>query len=232
LIPPLRGANIKENCKKGKGKCKKSDFYKMFTGIIETTGKINSIETAGSNLIFWIESSISTELAVDQSLSHSGVCLTVEETKGSSHRVSAINETLLKTNLQYYKSGDIVNLERCIRLNGRLDGHIVQGHVDTVGTCLEKQEHSGSWLFRFQFDEQFAPLIIEKGSICINGISLTAFDVTNNELTVAIIPYTFNHTNIHTIEQGSPVNIEFDLIGKYIQRWEQIQKTASYKSFK
>lgn len=202
----------------------------MFTGIIETTGKIVSIEPTGSNLTYWVESSISKELTVDQSLSHSGVCLTVEETNRNLHRVSAVEETLMKTNLRNQSIGNILNLERCLRLTDRLDGHIVQGHIDTVGTCLEKRDHSGSWLFRFGFDKQFAPLIIEKGSICINGISLTAFNVTHNELTVAIIPYTFHHTNIKTVEEGNLVNIEFDLIGKYIQRWEQIQEMTVNKA--
>jgi riboflavin synthase len=199
----------------------------MFTGIIETTGKITGIENFGSNLIFWVESSISSELNIDQSVSHSGVCLTIEEIRNNCHRVSAIQETLKKTNLGIYQVGDIINLERCIRINGRLDGHIVQGHVDTVATCIEKKEHSGSWEFRFRFDNQYAPLIIEKGSICINGISLTAFNVGRNELTVAIIPYTFHHTNINSISEGTLVNVEFDMIGKYVQRWEQIKPTGS-----
>jgi riboflavin synthase len=199
----------------------------MFTGIIETTGKVSGIEDFGSNLIFWVESPISSELNIDQSVSHSGVCLTIEEIKSNCHRVSAIQETLKKTNLGSLKVGNIINLERCIRLNGRLDGHIVQGHVDTVATCIEKKEHSGSWEFRFRFDGQYAPLIIEKGSVCINGISLTAFDVARNELTVAIIPYTFHHTNINTIIEGATVNIEFDMIGKYVQRWEQIKMAGS-----
>lgn len=194
----------------------------MFTGIIESMGKVASIEAMGSNLIFWVESSISSELKVDQSLAHSGVCLTIEEVKGNLHRASAVRETLKKTSLGYLKTSDVVNLERCIRLNERLDGHIVQGHVDTVGTCIEKKEDSGSWQFRFRFDEQFAPFVIEKGSICINGISLTAFDVTENELTVAIIPYTFNHTNINSVQTGGLVNIEFDMIGKYVQRRIQL----------
>lgn len=190
----------------------------MFTGIIETTGTIKEITSNGTNKTFWVRSSLSSQLKIDQSVSHSGVCLTVEEVNGNTHRVSAIAETLAKTNLSSWQPGSIVNIERCLQLNGRLDGHFVQGHVDTTGHCLRKTDKNGSWEFEISFPENFASLIIEKGSICVNGISLTAFNVTNNSFTVAIIPYTYEHTDIYTVEQGTPVNLEFDLIGKYILR--------------
>jgi riboflavin synthase len=190
----------------------------MFTGIIETTGEITDSFSKGTNTTFWISSPVSDELKVDQSVSHNGVCLTVEEVVQGRHRVTAIAETLQKTNLGQWKPGHLVNMERCLPLNGRLDGHLVQGHVDATGTCLQKKPVDGSYEFRFGFPDQFASLVIEKGSICLNGISLTVFNVGRNEFTVAIIPYTFEHTNIKSIEPGSVVNLEFDLIGKYINR--------------
>ena len=190
----------------------------MFTGIIETTGTIASITNNGSNKTFWINSNISNELKVDQSLAHNGVCLTIEEIKNNQHRVTAIEETLLKTNMGLLQTGDIINLERCLQMNGRLDGHIVQGHVDTTAVCTEVKTLDGSWQFSFEFDKQFAHLLIEKGSITINGTSLTCFNVTTNSFSVAIIPYTFEHTNIKQVIVGSLVNIEFDMIGKYVSR--------------
>jgi riboflavin synthase len=190
----------------------------MFTGIIETTGIIKEVIGKGSNRTFWIESSLSLEFKVDQSVCHSGVCLTVEEIKGSQHRVTAIDETLQKTNIRQWAVGTLVNIERCLPLNGRLDGHFVQGHTDTTGACINKIEKDGSWEFQVQFPEKFADLIIEKGSICVNGISLTAFNVSNNSFSVAVIPYTFEHTNIMQTEIGDTVNLEFDLLGKYINR--------------
>jgi riboflavin synthase len=190
----------------------------MFTGIIETPGVVTDLIINGSNRTFWIESSLSAEFKVDQSVSHSGVCLTVEEIKGSQHRVTAIDETLQKTNLKNWNTGTFVNIERCLPLNGRLDGHFVQGHVDTTGICLKRKEKEGSWEFEFGFPGKFAELIIEKGSICLNGISLTAFNVKKKSFTVAIIPYTFEHTNIKSIHQGDTVNLEFDLLGKYLLR--------------
>ena len=190
----------------------------MFTGIIETTGTIASITNNGSNKTFWINSNISNELKVDQSLAHNGVCLTIEEIKNNQHRVTAIEETLLKTNMGLLQTGDIINLERCLQMNGRLDGHIVQGHVDTTAVCTEVKTLDGSWQFSFEFDKQFAHLLIEKGSITINGTSLTCFNVTTNSFSVAIIPYTFEHTNIKQVIVGSHVNIEFDMIGKYVSR--------------
>ncbi|MDB5246094.1 MAG: riboflavin synthase [Segetibacter sp.] len=190
----------------------------MFTGIIEAFGIIHSIEKQGTNATFWISSPISNELKVDQSVAHNGVCLTVEEVKEGRHRVTAIEETLKKTNLFAWHEGVLVNLERCMTMNGRIDGHIVQGHVDTTAKCIEKKDLDGSWEFRFQFAEEFAALVIEKGSISLNGISLTIFNVTNHSFAVAIIPYTYMHTNIQQIREGSTINLEFDMIGKYVNR--------------
>jgi riboflavin synthase len=190
----------------------------MFTGIIETTGIVKEVISNGSNRTFWVESPIWSQLKVDQSVSHSGVCLTVEEIKGSRHRITAIDETLKKTNIGDWKEGTSVNLEQCVQLNDRLDGHIVQGHADTIGTCIKRKEKKGSWEFEFKFSKKFAELVIEKGSICVNGISLTAFDVKEKSFCVAIIPYTFEHTNINKILEGDTVNLEFDMIGKYLLR--------------
>jgi riboflavin synthase len=190
----------------------------MFTGIIEDIGSVVKISTKNKNKTFWIESSISKELKIDQSLSHSGVCLTVEDVKNDTHKVTAIDETLKKTNLDNWKMGDLINLERCLQMNGRLDGHIVQGHVDATGICKSRKETGGSWEFSFEFPKQFSHLVIEKGSICLNGISLTAFNVKKKSFSVAIIPYTFEHTNIKNIFPKSKVNLEFDMIGKYVTR--------------
>jgi riboflavin synthase len=190
----------------------------MFTGIIEATGIVKEIIMNGSNRSFWIESPLSPEFKVNQSISHSGVCLTVEEIKSPLHRVTAIDETLKKTNLENWMPGSLVNIERCLAINGRLDGHFVQGHVDTTGKCQERKEKDGSWELVIKFPEKFAELIIEKGSVCLNGISLTAFNVKKNRFTVSIIPYTFEHTNIQQITKGDLVNLEFDVLGKYITR--------------
>jgi riboflavin synthase len=190
----------------------------MFTGIIEQTGTVIKSVQNGTNTTFWISTSIGNELRIDQSVSHNGVCLTVEAVAGTTYQVTAIAETLAKTNVGLWQSGTIVNLERSMLMNGRLDGHIVQGHVDATATCIQVTEKNGSWEYQFSFDEAFAGLVIEKGSIAINGISLTLFNVTNNSFTVAIIPYTYNHTNINTVTKGSIVNIEFDILGKYVQR--------------
>ena len=191
---------------------------RMFTGIIETVGKVISIEQKATNNIYWIESSLSSKLKPDQSVSHSGVCLTVEEISGNMHRVTAILETLEKTNLGSWKEDRLINIERCLHINGRLDGHLVQGHVDTTALCLSVDEEGGSWQYRFQFDQNFAALVIEKGSVCLNGISLTVFDVSRDAFSVAIIPYTYEHTNIQQVNAGDRVNIEFDMLGKYIVR--------------
>ena len=190
----------------------------MFTGIVESTGIIKAVISNGSNRTFWVESSISMQFKTDQSVSHSGVCLTVEEVKGNSHRATAINETLQKTNLTDWKEGTLINLEQCLQLKDRLDGHLVQGHVDATGLCIKRKEKKGSWEFEFRFPKKFAGLIIEKGSICVNGISLTCFDVKRKSFRVAIIPYTFEHTNMKQLQEGDLVNIEFDIIGKYLLR--------------
>jgi riboflavin synthase len=194
----------------------------MFTGIVETIGNVEAIESNQNNLSFWIASPVSNELRVDQSVSHNGVCLTVEEISNNKHRVTAIEETLEKTNLRHWKIGDEINIERCMQLNARVDGHLVQGHVDATAFCIDVDEKSGSWEYRFQFPAEFAHLLIEKGSVCVNGISLTAFDIKLNSFKVAIIPYTHQHTNMHDIKKGSVVNIEFDLLGKYLARFREV----------
>ena len=190
----------------------------MFTGIIETTAIIKEVISNGSNKSFWIESSLSSELKVDQSLSHNGACLTVEEVKNNKYKVTAIKETLNKTNIGDWKEGTIINLERCLTVNSRLDGHWVQGHVDTTAICKKRKVKAGSWIFKFELSKKFSSLIIEKGSLSINGISLTVFDVKKKSFKVAIIPFTYIHTNIQYVNKGDNVNIEFDLIGKYIVR--------------
>lgn len=190
----------------------------MFTGIIEHTGTVKEVLDGGGNRSFWIASPLAHELKVDQSLSHNGVCLTVEEISNGLHRVTAITETLLKTNLGKWKTGDTINLERCMPLNGRLDGHIVQGHVDGLAECIGMIEREGSREYRFSFPDEFRTLVIEKGSITLNGISLTLFNVGSNSFTVAIIPYTYEHTNMSTLQKGEKVNVEFDVIGKYVSR--------------
>lgn len=194
----------------------------MFTGIIEATGTIATIETSGTNKTFWISSPISQELKIDQSVSHNGVCLTVEEVKDGAHRVTAIAETLEKTNLGKWNQSDSINIERCLMINGRLDGHMVQGHVDTTATCIKLTELNGSWEYSFHFSTQFAELLVEKGSIAINGISLTVFNVGKDHFSVAIIPYTYEHTNMQAVKEGTTVNLEFDIIGKYVLRNAQL----------
>ena len=190
----------------------------MFTGIIESLGKIDSVETHGTNKTFWVSSAISNELKVDQSIAHNGCCLTVEVLKDGLHRVTAIRETLEKTNLGQWKKGDLINLERCLIMNGRLDGHIVQGHVDATATCTHRKDLDGSWEFRFEFPKKFSHLVIEKGSISLNGISLTIFNVKKSRFDIAVIPYTYEHTNVQSIKVGDKVNLEFDMIGKYVNR--------------
>jgi riboflavin synthase len=199
----------------------------MFTGIIEQLGTIEAIEANNTNLTLTIQSALASELKVDQSLSHSGVCLTVEEIIGNQYKVTAIDETLKKTTIGLWKKGDTINLERCLRFDGRLDGHIVQGHVDTVGTCIGYLEKNGSWEYTIEIDEKFAALIIEKGSISLNGISLTIFNITNTTFTVAIIPYTYEHTNMHTLALGHKLNVEFDMVGKYVGRMNSFKLTSS-----
>ena len=195
----------------------------MFTGIVETQGIVKKVIKKGTNKTFWIKSPISSKLKVDQSVAHNGVCLTVEEIKNDRHRVTAIAETLVKTNLDDWNEGIQVNLERCLKINGRLDGHFVQGHVDATGVCNDVQQLDGSWLYHFSFPEQYAALMIEKGSICINGVSLTAFNVGRNTFTVTIIPYTHEHTTFNNLKAGDTVNLEFDVLGKYLLRKEEVK---------
>ncbi len=196
----------------------------MFTGIIETTGTVQNIIAIGTNKTFWIQSSISNQFTIDQSVSHNGVCLTVEEIQDGLHRVTAIEETLVKTNLNSWKTGSVINIERCLQMHGRLDGHIVQGHVDAVAACIETVTKDGSWEYTFQFDKKFAAFIIEKGSIAVNGISLTIFNVKEDSFTVAIIPYTYQHTNMHYLHAGDNINIEFDMVGKYVNRFMELKQ--------
>ena len=195
----------------------------MFTGIIECMGSVEKKVSNGTNISFWISSPLSEALKVDQSLAHDGVCLTVEAIDSGLHCVTAVSETLQKTCLGAWEPGKRINLERAMVLGGRLDGHLVQGHVDATGTCLSVQNQQGSWLYRFSFPANYAALVIEKGSICINGISLTAFQVGKDSFSVAIIPYTYEHTNIKEVTTGSKVNLEFDMLGKYIARKQETE---------
>lgn len=190
----------------------------MFTGIIEDLGLVKEIKQDRLNKSFCIESRISPELKVDQSVSHNGVCLTVTKVDGNRHWVTAIDETLKKSTLGLLTSGDEVNLERCMIANGRFDGHVVQGHVDQAGTCISVEDAGGSWIFNFEYDPSLGNITVEKGSISINGVSLTCFNSKDNGFTVAIIPYTYEHTNFHQIKSGIFVNLEFDIIGKYVKR--------------
>ncbi len=192
----------------------------MFTGIIENTSQLIHTSSRGTNVTFKFKSDIASELTIDQSVAHNGVCLTVDGLfpQESAYSVTAIDETLKKTNLGLLQIGNLVNLERCMPANGRFDGHIVQGHVDQTGRCIELTEQDGSWELRFEYDDQLGNITVEKGSICINGISLTVFNTTKNQFSVAIIPYTWQHTNIHEVAVGSVINLEFDILGKYMQR--------------
>jgi riboflavin synthase len=190
----------------------------MFTGIIETMGSVSSVKEEGTNRHFYISSNITPQLRVDQSIAHNGVCLTVVEVTPDYHRVVAVQETLNKSNLGDLKSGDSINLERCMLNNGRFDGHIVQGHVDQIGTVTRVEELAGSWLFDFEYDPASGNVTVEKGSVSINGVSLTCFNTRDNGFTVTIIPYTFENTNFGQLKQGDKVNLEFDIIGKYVQR--------------
>lgn len=189
----------------------------MFTGIIESLGIISLVEQEGDNLHFTVQSNISAELKIDQSVAHNGVCLTVVKQVGDTHVVTAIRETLNKTNLKSWQVGSLVNLERCMPAHGRFDGHIVQGHVDQTARCTAITEEGGSWRLRFEFDPAQGNLVVEKGSICVNGISLTVVDATEHGFAVAIIPYTWEHTNLQQIQVGDEVNLEFDILGKYMQ---------------
>jgi riboflavin synthase len=188
----------------------------MFTGIIETLGEVKKLENEGGNLHISIASDITSQLKIDQSIAHNGVCLTVIAIDGNEYTVTAINETLQKTNLGLLGKGSVINLERCMQMNGRLDGHIVQGHVDAVGFCDKIEEQDGSWKFTFSYSSN--DVTVEKGSITINGVSLTVVDSSTNKFSVYIIPYTYEHTSFKNFEVGSKVNLEFDIIGKYVAK--------------
>lgn len=190
----------------------------MFTGIIETLGTLKDVRSDKGNIHFTVESEISNELKIDQSVSHNGVCLTVVGLDNNQHTVTAVEETLNKSNLGGVKIGDLINLERCMQMNGRLDGHIVQGHVDQTATCTDIKELEGSWEYTFDYDPAFGNVTVEKGSICVNGISLTVVNSKDHSFSVAIIPYTYEHTNLQQLNKGDTINLEFDIIGKYVAR--------------
>ena len=196
----------------------------MFTGIIEAFGKVVNLKKDQENLHLRLDSPLTRELKIDQSLAHNGVCLTVVDTSGDQYTVTAIQETLEKTNLGKLKIGDLVNLERAMIMNSRLDGHIVQGHVDQTGFCSGIDFRQGSWFFDFEYNQYEKNITIEKGSICVNGVSLTVVKSNLNKFSVAIIPYTYDHTNFHQIQKGDAVNIEFDMIGKYISKLYDLHK--------
>ena len=191
----------------------------MFTGIIESLGKITNVKADRGNIDFTIESEISKELKIDQSVSHNGVCLTVTQKSDNTHTVTAVKETLDKSSLKNFSVDDLINLERAMKLGERLDGHLVQGHVDGVAKCISVSVNDGSWIYQFEFDIKNEMLLIEKGSICINGVSLTVFDIVKNTFKVTIIPYTYENTSFKKLKEGDMVNIEFDMIGKYLARF-------------
>lgn len=193
----------------------------MFTGIIESLGKVTNVKVDRGNIDFTIESEISSELKIDQSVSHNGVCLTVTETTDNTHTVTAVKETLEKSSLGSFSVDDLINLERAMKLGERLDGHLVQGHVDGVAKCIDISINDGSWIYKFEFDIANEMLLIEKGSICINGVSLTVFDVAENTFKVTIIPYTYENTQFKKLKEGDIVNIEFDMVGKYLARFNK-----------
>ena len=195
----------------------------MFTGIVETLGTIKEIKREQDNLHITIQSSLTPELKIDQSVSHNGVCLTVVSLTEDTYTVTAIKETLEKTNLGKWQEGNIVNLERGMKLGDRLDGHIVQGHVDQTGVCKNVEEANGSWYYTFEYDKTLSNITIEKGSITVNGVSLTVVNSKINEFSVAIIPYTYEHTNFKFIQPGTIVNLEFDVIGKYVSRINELR---------
>jgi riboflavin synthase len=196
----------------------------MFTGIIESIGMVKEISSVGTNKSFWIESPLAPEFKIDQSVAHNGVCLTVEEIQPPLYKVTAVAETLEKTELDQWKVGSSINLERSLLPSSRLDGHFVQGHVDTTGICKKIKDRDGSHEFEFEFPKKFGALVIEKGSVCVNGISLTAFDVRKSSFKTAIIPYTYQHTNLQNLKEGNEVNLEFDMVGKYILRKLSLEK--------
>jgi len=194
----------------------------MFTGIIEGFGKVIELKSDQENLHITLESKLTRELKIDQSLAHNGVCLTVVDIKGNQYVVTAVQETLVKSNLGDLKLGDFINLERAMKINGRLDGHIVQGHVDQTGKCIGVESKDGSWIYKFDYASDLGNITIEKGSITINGVSLTVINSGINTFSVAIIPYTYEHTNFNFIKVGDIVNLEFDMIGKYIKKIQSV----------
>lgn len=194
----------------------------MFTGIIETLGTVKQLSTTKGNLDITIESNITSQLKIDQSVAHNGVCLTVVEINNNQYTVTAIKETLEKTNIGDLQINEQVNIERAMKLGDRLDGHIVQGHVDQTAICIEAKETNGSWLYTFEYDPKLSNITIEKGSITVNGVSLTVVNSAKNSFSVAIIPYTFEHTNFKTFKIGTKVNLEFDVIGKYVKRLNEL----------
>nr|WP_299343559.1 riboflavin synthase [Allomuricauda sp.] len=196
----------------------------MFTGIVETLGTVQKLRKEGDNLHISIRSEITPELKIDQSVSHNGVCLTVVSVDGDIYTVTAIEETLNKTNLGHLVEGDTVNLERAMKMGARLDGHIVQGHVDQTATCISVDERDGSWIFGFEYDSQSNNTTIEKGSITVDGVSLTVVDSGKSHFSVAIIPYTFEHTRFNSYKKGTVVNLEFDVIGKYVAKLMQLRE--------
>jgi riboflavin synthase len=196
----------------------------MFTGIVESLGEISNVYLNEGNIDFTILSKISNELKIDQSVSHNGVCLTVIDVNKGSHTVTAVKETLDKSSLKNLKKRDLVNLERAMRLGERLDGHLVQGHVDGTAKCVGKELNEGSWIFEFEYDKKMQMLVIEKGSICIDGVSLTLFDIKESSFKVTIIPYTYENTSFNTLEPGDTVNIEYDMIGKYLARFNNLKQ--------
>ena len=196
----------------------------MFTGIIETIGSVSHLRHEAGNLHITVASSLSDELKIDQSVSHNGVCLTVVALSSGEHTVTAIAETLSKSNLGSLQIGDGINLERCTKVGDRLDGHIVQGHVDQTARCLSVAERQGSWLYTFQYDDASGNITVEKGSITVNGISLTVVDSKRDRFSVAIIPYTYEHTNLNRVKAGDTVNLEFDIVGKYVARLVELRR--------
>ncbi len=199
----------------------------MFTGIIEAVGTVLKIDQEGTNRHFTIESKISDELKVDQSLSHNGVCLTVVDVSSGTHVVTAVEETLKRSNLGHLKQGSFVNLERAMISGARLDGHIVQGHVDGTGECIHAKNANGSWYFQFRYHSTPEHILVDKGSVCINGVSLTVVEPSEEQFSVAIIPYTFEHTTFRDMEKGDLVNLEFDILGKYIARYAELYMKKS-----
>lgn len=195
----------------------------MFTGIIEDLGKIENIEKVGGNLMISVNTSITHELKIDQSVAHNGVCLTVVAIDGDTYKVTAIRETISKTNLGLLKENDFVNIERAMKLGDRLDGHIVQGHVDQTAICTDIIEEDGSWVYTFEYDKNLNNVTIEKGSVTVNGVSLTVVDSKLNQFSVAIIPYTYNHTTFKALKIKDLVNLEFDVIGKYVKRLNDLR---------